>query len=192
VPEIYTSYLQDPFGSMSYVVRASVEPASLAAAVREAVRGVDRAQPVAEFKEMEQIVEEAAAQPRFNSLLLGVFGGTALLLAAAGIYGVMAYAVAQRTHEIGVRMALGAQRGDVFRLIMGQGARLILAGVAFGLVAAFALTRLMRGLLFGVGATDPLTYAGIAIFLTLVAALACYLPARRATKVDPLIALRYE
>jgi putative ABC transport system permease protein len=190
--EIYTSYLQDPFGSMSYVVRTAAEPAGLIPAVREAVRQVDRGVPAAEFKKMEQIVGDAAAQPRFHSLLLGVFGAAALLLAAAGIYGVMAYAVAQRAHEIGVRMALGAQRGDVFRLIMGQGARLVLAGVGIGLVAALALTRLMEGLLFEVAATDPLTYVGIAIFLILVAALACYLPARRATKVDPLIALRYE
>jgi putative ABC transport system permease protein len=190
--EIYTSYLQDPFGSMSYVVRTSAEPSGLVAAVREAVRHVDRNVPPAEFREMEQIVGEAAAEPRFRSLLLGVFGATALLLAAAGIYGVMAYSVAQRTHEIGVRMALGAQRGDVFRLIMGQGARLILAGVACGLAAALALTRLMEGLLYGVSATDPPTYAGIALFLILVAALACYLPARRATRVDPLVALRYE
>jgi putative ABC transport system permease protein len=192
VAEVYTSYLQDPFASMSYVVRTSAEPSGLVPAVREVVRQVDRGVPPAEFKEMERIVDEAAAQPRFHSLLLGVFGATALLLAAAGIYGVMAYSVAQRTHEIGVRVALGARPRDVFRLIMGQGARLILAGVGVGLAAALALTRLMEGLLFGVAATDPLTYAGIAIFLTSVAALACYLPARRATRVDPLIALRYE
>ena len=191
-PEIYTSYLQDPFASMSYVVRTQVDPESLAPAVREAVRQVDKAQPVAEVQEMERIVSQAAAQPRFNSLLLGIFAGVALVLAAAGIYGVMSYAVTQRTHEIGVRLALGAQRRDVFKLIMGHGARLVLAGVAVGLLAALALTRVMEGLLFGVTATDPLTFAGIALFLICVAALACYVPARRATKVDPLIALRYE
>jgi putative ABC transport system permease protein len=191
-PEIYTSYLQDPFAGMSYVVRSQVEPESLAGAVREAVRQIDKAQPVADVRAMEQIVSEASAQPRFNSLLLGVFASVALLLAAAGIYGVMSYGVTQRTHEIGVRLALGAQRGDVFKLIMGEGARLILAGVAIGLAAAFALTRVLASLLFGVTANDPATFAGVALFLFGVAALACYLPARRATRVDPMIALRYE
>jgi predicted permease len=191
-PELYTSFLQDPFAGMSYVVRSSVEPGSLVPSVREVVRQVDRAQPVAEVREMEQIVSEAAARPRFNSLLLGTFASLAMLLAAAGIYGVMSYAVTQRTHEIGVRVALGAQRRDVFKLIMGQGARLVLTGVAVGLLGAFALTRVMAGLLFGVTATDPSTFVGVALFLIGVAALACYLPARRATKVDPLIALRYE
>ncbi|HVG29693.1 MAG TPA: ABC transporter permease [Pyrinomonadaceae bacterium] len=191
-PEIYNSYMQDPFAGMSYVVRAQVEPESLVTAVREAVRQVDKAQPVAEVRELERIVSEAAAQPRFNSLLLAVFAGVALLLAAAGIYGVMSYAVTQRTHEIGVRLALGAQRADVFKLIMGEGARLILAGVGIGLAAALALTRVLAGLLFGVTANDPATFAGVALFLIGVAALACYVPARRATRVDPMIALRYE
>jgi putative ABC transport system permease protein len=191
-PEIYTSYLQDPFAGMSYVVRSQVEPESLVTGVREAVRQIDKTQPVAEVRELEQIVSEASAQPRFNSLLLAVFAAVALLLAAAGIYGVMSYAVSQRTHEIGVRLALGAQRRDVFKLIMGEGARLILAGVGIGLAAALALTRVLAGLLFGVTANDPLTFAGVALFLISVAALACYVPARRATRVDPMVALRYE
>jgi putative ABC transport system permease protein len=191
-PEIYTSSLQDPFAGMSYVVRSPIEKESLIPMVREAVRQVDKAQPVAEVKEMEQMVSEAASQPRFNTLLLGIFACVALLLAAAGIYGVMSYAVTQRTHEIGVRMALGAQTGDVVRLIVGQGIRLTLIGLALGLVCAFALTRVMATLLYGVEPTDPSTFIGGALLLTIVALLACYLPARRATKVDPLIALRYE
>lgn len=191
-PEIYTSYLQDPFAGMSYVVRSQVEPKSLIPAVREAVRQVDKAQPVAEIKEMGQIVSEAAAQPRFNSLLLGIFASMALLLAAAGIYGVMSYAVTQRTHEIGVRVALGAQRRDVLRLIIGQCLRLTLIGLALGLVCAFAMTRGMVTLLYGVKPSDPWTFISGALLFIVVALLACYVPARRATKVDPLIALRYE
>jgi putative ABC transport system permease protein len=192
VPEIYTSYLQDPFAGMSYVVRTAVEPESLVPAVRETVREIDKAQPVAEFKEMEQIVSEVAAQPRFNTLLLGLFAAVALLLAAAGIYGVMSYSVTQRTHEIGLRMALGAQTSDVIRLIVGQCIKLTLAGLALGLVCAYALTRVMAALLYGVSPTDPSTFASGALLLVIVALLACYLPARRASKVDPLVALRYE
>jgi len=191
-PEIYTSYMQDPFAGMSFVVRSQVEPESLIPAVREAVRQVDKAQPVAEVKKMEQIVSEAAAQPRFNSLLLGIFASIALLLAAAGIYGVMSYSVTQRTHEIGVRMALGAQTLDVLKLVVGQCLRLTLVGLALGLICAFALTRVMATLLYGVKPTDPWTFASGALLLTVVALLSCYFPARRATKVDPLVALRYE
>jgi putative ABC transport system permease protein len=190
--EIYTSYLQDPFAGMSFVVRSAVEPESLIPAVRETVRRIDKGQPIAEVREMKQIVSEVAAQPRFNTLLLSLFAGVALLLAAAGIYGVMSYSVTQRTHEIGLRMALGAQTRDVIRLIVGQCVKLTLAGLALGLAAAFALTRVMATLLYGVSPTDPSTFAGCALLLVLVALLACYLPARRATKVDPLVALRYE
>jgi putative ABC transport system permease protein len=191
-PEIYTSYLQDPFAGMSYVVRTTVEPEGLIPSVREAVREVDRAQPVTEFREMEKLVGDAAAQPRFNSLLLAVFAGLSLLLAAAGIYGVMSYGVTQRTREIGLRMALGAQPGDVLKLVVGRGMWLTLVGVGVGLAASFGLTRVMRSLLFGVSDTDPLTFIGVALLLTLVAFIACYIPARRATKVDPTVALRYE
>jgi putative ABC transport system permease protein len=177
---------------MSYVVRTGAEPGGLARAVREAVREIDKAQPVAEVREMEEIVSEAAAQPRFNSLLLGLFAGAALLLAAAGIYGVMSYSVMQRTHEIGVRMALGAQTRDVLRLVVGQCMRLTLVGLAVGLGCAFAATRVMATLLYGVEPTDPWTFAGGALLLASVALLASYLPARRATRVDPLVAFRYE
>ncbi|HEV2864454.1 MAG TPA: ABC transporter permease [Pyrinomonadaceae bacterium] len=191
-PEIYTTYTQDPFVGMTYVVRSAVEPTSLAGAVREAVRQVDKAQPVTEVKTLEQHVGRAAAEPRFNSLLLGLFAGVALLLAAAGIYGVMSYAVTQRLHEIGIRMALGAQGRDVLRLVVGQGMALALIGVGAGLVASLALTRLMRGLLYGVTATDPGTYAVVSLLLTAVALAACLVPARRAMKVDPMVALRHE
>ncbi|MCA1558441.1 MAG: ABC transporter permease, partial [Acidobacteria bacterium] len=191
-PEIYTSYLQDPFANMSYVVRSQVEPESLVPAVREAVRQVDKAQPVADIKEMEQIVSAASAQPRFNTLLLGIFASLALLLAAAGIYGVMSYAVTQRTHEIGVRVALGAQGKDVLRLIIGHGLKLTLIGLALGLVCAVVMTRIMATLLYGVKPTDPWTFTAGALLFIVVALLACYVPARRATKIDPLIALRYE
>jgi putative ABC transport system permease protein len=191
-PEMYTSFLQDPFVSMSYVVRSEVDPEGLVPSIREAVRQVDKAQPVADVKEMDEIVRGAAAQPRFNSLLLGLFASLALLLAAAGIYGVMSYAVTQRTHEIGVRVALGAQARDVLRLIIGQCLKLTLIGLAIGIVGALALSRLMESLLYGVKPTDPWTFmSGVLLFIA-VALLACYVPARRATKIDPLIALRYE
>jgi predicted permease len=191
-PEFYLSALQDTFAGMSIVIRTAIEPASLAPDVRRIVAEVDKSAPVSEVKTMDHIVDESVTQPRFNLFLLGLFGGIALLLSAAGIYGVTAYSVTQRTHEFGIRMALGAQVGDVLKMILGQGMLLIVAGIVVGLVASFALTRLMKSLLFGVSVTDPLTFVAITSLLTLVALLACYIPARRATKVDPLVALRYE
>jgi putative ABC transport system permease protein len=191
-PEFYLSALQDTFAGMSVVVRTAVEPASLAPDVRRIVAEVDKSAPVSEVKTMEHIVSESVTQPRFNLFLLGLFGGIALLLSAAGIYGVTAYSVTQRTHEFGIRMALGAQVGDVLRMILGQGMLLIVAGIVVGLVASFALTRLMKSLVFGVSVTDPLTFVAITLLLSVVALIACYIPARRATKVDPLVALRYE
>jgi putative ABC transport system permease protein len=192
LPEFYTSSLQDSFSNMFVVVRTSVEPTSVAAAVRRAPAEVDKSASVSDVKTMEHIVNDAVTQPRFNLFLLGLFSGIALLLSAAGIYGVTAYSVTQRTHEFGIRMALGAQVGDVLRMIIRQGMLLISAGIAIGLIASFALTRLLRTLLFGVSVTDPLTFVAITLLLALVALLACYIPARRATKVDPLVALRYE
>jgi putative ABC transport system permease protein len=191
-PEIYTAAWQDAFAGMTFVIRSSVEPASLAAAVRQAAREVDPAQPVSDLRTMESVVVGAVTQPRFNLTLLGLFGGLALSLSAAGIYGVTSYAVAQRAQEIGVRKALGAQNADVLRLVIRQGMASVLPGVVIGLVIAFAATRVMKSLLFGVSATDPLTFAAIALSLTLVALLACWIPARRAAKVDPMIALRCE
>jgi putative ABC transport system permease protein len=191
-PEFYLSSLQDTFTNMFVVIRTSVEPTSVAAAVRRAPAEVDKSAAVSDVRTMEHIVNDAVTQPRFNLFLLGLFSGIALLLSAAGIYGVTAYGVTQRTHEFGIRMALGAQVSDVLKMIIRQGMVLISVGIAVGLLASFALTRLLRTLLFGVSVTDPLTFVVITLLLTLVALLACYIPARRATTVDPLVALRYE
>jgi putative ABC transport system permease protein len=191
-PELYFSSKQISFPKMAVVLRSTVDPESLAPALRQAVAEVDRTVPVADVRTMEHIVSESVTQPRFNLFLLGLFGAIALMLSAAGIYGVTAYTVTQRTHEMGIRLALGAQVSDVLKLVLGQGIAVIGIGLVVGLAAAFALMRLMRSLLFGVGENDPLTFAAITVVLFLVALLACYVPARRATKVDPLIALRYE
>ena len=189
---IYDCSLQRPWLSSAFVVRAAGDPAALAGAAQAAVREVDRGRAAAEVKTMEQILAEGVAQPLFYTQLLSAFALVALLLAAVGVYGVMSYSAAQRTHEIGVRIALGARGRDVVRMVVGQGMALALAGVGLGLAGAFALTRILSGLLYGVSATDPATFAGVALLLAAVALLACYLPARRATKVDPVVALRYE
>jgi putative ABC transport system permease protein len=192
-PEAYVSYLQVPTPIMSLIVRAAAgEPLQLAPSVRQAIAQVDKDQPLADVKPLAAWLDESVARQRFNLWLLAVFAVVALLLAASGIYGVISYAVTERTHEIGIRVALGAQRQDVLRLVVGQGLALTLAGVGVGVVGALALTRWMTELLFGVTPTDPLTYVGVAALLVSVALLACYLPARRATKVDPMIALRCE
>jgi len=192
LPEVYLSSYQDAFAGMSFVIRAQIEAAGLVTAAREAAQDVDRAQPVAEIRTMEDIVSESVTQPRFNATLLGIFGGIALILSAAGIYGVTSYTVTQRTHEIGVRMAVGAKETDVLRLMMRQGMKPAVFGLTIGLAAAIALTWLMKSLLFGVSATDTVTFAALALLLLSVALVACYFPARRATKVDPLVALRHE
>jgi len=191
-PEIYQSSLQSPQDAMTIVTRTSVDPRTLIGPVREQLRALDRSLPVYEVKTIREVLEESLARERFVTLLLVVFAALALVLAAVGVYGVMAYSVAQRTHEIGVRVALGAQNRDVLKLVLWQGTRLTLTGVGSGVVASLALTRLMGRLLFGVSATDPATFVAIAFLLTVVALLACYVPARRATKVDPMVALRYE
>jgi putative ABC transport system permease protein len=153
---------------------------------------MDRDQPMANVATMEQLVSDSYSRSRFTMIVLAIFAAVALLLAAVGVYGVIAYTVAQRTNEIGIRVAMGAQRRDVLRLILGQGSRLIFVGVALGITAGLLVTRLMSGLLFGISATDPETFAGVALLLSAVALLACYMPARRAMQVDPLVALRYE
>ena len=191
-PELYFANKQNPFVNMAIVVRSTVEPGSLAPALRQAVAEVNQSVPVSEVKTMEHIVSESVTQPRFNLFLLGLFSGIALLLSAAGIYGVTAYSVTQRTHELGIRFALGAQVRDVLKMVLGQGMAVIAVGLVIGLAAAFALLRLMKSLLFGISENDPLTFVAITLVLLLVALLACYIPARRAAKVDPLVALRYE
>ncbi|HKP14391.1 MAG TPA: ABC transporter permease, partial [Blastocatellia bacterium] len=191
--QMYLPYVQFQwFVPRQLVVKTDVEPASLAAAVSKAVWELDKDQPVSDVRTMEEVLSNSIARQRFSTLLLGIFAALALLLAAVGIYGVMSYAVAQRTREIGIRMALGAQAGGVVRLVIGQGLKLASAGVVLGLAGALLLTRLMSSLLFGVSATDPLTLATISLVLVGVALLASYIPARRAAKVDPLTALRYQ
>jgi len=174
------------------MIRAGADPLALVSAVQDAIQKIDRDQPIFRVTTMTRNLRDITAQRRFLALLLGLFAVAALALAAIGLSGVIGYSVSQRTHELGVRMALGAQAGDVLRLIISQGLKLALLGVALGLLTAFALTRWMETLLFGVRPTDPLTFAMITIVLTLVALLACYIPARRATKVDPMVALRNE
>jgi len=191
-PTYYLPATQAPFQAMTILVRTRNDPTTLVAALRNAVQTIDPTLPVTNIRTLDQIVSDSIAQPRLNMLLMGLFGGLALLLAAVGIYGLLSYAVTERTREIGTRMALGAQVPDVLRLVLRQGMTLALIGEAIGLVGAFALTRVIRGLLFGVAPTDVTTFLAVAAVLTSVSLLACYFPARRAAKVDPLVALRYE
>jgi putative ABC transport system permease protein len=198
--EIYTPYKQVPAESFAAANRSlwlavkttGDDPTSLAPAIRNEVSQIDRDQPISNVGTMEQIVAATVAPQKFATWLLAVFAACAMLLAAVGIYGVMAYSVTQRTHEIGIRMALGAGRQDVLRMVVSQGMKLAFIGVALGLAGAFALTRLMSSLLYGVSATDPFTYGGVSVLLAAVALLACLIPARKATRVDPMVALRYE
>jgi putative ABC transport system permease protein len=191
-PEIYVTHAQFPRNSMTLVVRADSDPNRLIGAIRNEVQQLDNELPVFNVKTLDQYLSASVAEPRFNTLLIGSFAGLALLLTAIGLYGVMSYAVTQRTHEIGIRMALGARPRDVLRLIIGQGMGMAVIGMGIGIAAAYGLTRVMASLLYGVSATDPTTFAVVIALLTVVALLACYIPARRATKVDPMVALRYE
>jgi putative ABC transport system permease protein len=191
-PQMYEAYSQAPGIFATVVVRTTVEPMSLAEPVRQAVWKVDGDQPMWKVRTLESLIDRSTANKRFLMVLMGVFAALALALTVIGLYGVMSYAVSQRTQEIGVRMALGAGARNIHRMVLRQGMTLVLIGVAFGLAASWLLTRLMANLLFGVSATDLLTFVSISSLLTIVALLACWIPARRAMKVDPIIALRYE
>jgi putative ABC transport system permease protein len=191
-PQMYAAYAQSPTSGMTLVTRAAAEPLSLVPAIRGELVAIDKDQPLYNVRTMEQVLWESVARQRFNMLLITIFAGIGLILAAVGIYGVISYSVTQRTHEIGIRMALGAQSIDVLKMVLGQGLLLAVVGIGVGIGAALLLTRVMASLLFGVSATDPLTFLVISLLLTTVALLACYIPARRAMRVDPMIALRHE
>ncbi|HXI74537.1 MAG TPA: ABC transporter permease, partial [Pyrinomonadaceae bacterium] len=192
VAEMYMPFAQQPESSTALMIRTTNNPESVAAAVRHEVQALDKTQLVHSVRTLDSVMSEAIATPRFRTSLLSVFAVVALILAIVGIYGVMSYAVTQRTHEIGIRMALGAQATDVLKLLVRNGMGPVLLGVMLGLAGAVGLTRLMVSLLFGVTPTDALTLTLVSIGLILVALIACCIPARRATKVDPLVALRYE
>jgi putative ABC transport system permease protein len=191
-PEMFMPHLQTPYGSMTYVVRTASDPATLVAAVKNEVWAVSKDQPFSSVSTIEQLVSRTLAERRFNLLLLGSFALIALVLASVGIYGLMSFSTSQRTHEIGIRMALGASHREVLRLVFREGVALTAMGLAIGWLAAFALTRILSSMLFGVSAMDPLTFIAVSTILATVALIACYIPARRATKVDPMVALRYE
>jgi len=194
--EMYLPYQQikdfEFYAPRDLVIRTTVDPLSIVAAARSEIHQVDPAQPISNVRTMDEVLGEETASRSLAMTLLTIFAALALLLATLGIYGVLAYFVVQHTQEIGVRVALGAQRHDILKLVLRKGMTLTVLGVGIGLGVAFALTRLMASLLYGVSTTDPLTYAAIALLLTVVALVACYLPARRATKVDPMVALTYE
>ena len=191
-PGYFLPAAQMPFNQMTLIVRTTNDPHSVITAVQNEVHAMDNELPIFNVKTMDDYISATVAGPRFNATLLVIFAGVALILTIVGLYGVMSYSVAQRTNEIGIRMALGAQTSDVLRLIVSQGFKLVLIGLGIGLVGAFGLMRVIASLLFGVTTKDPLTFAAVAVLLALVALLACYIPARRATRLDPLNALRYE
>jgi putative ABC transport system permease protein len=191
-PNMYVPYAQNSWRSMFLVIRATDDPARLASAVRSEVSAIDKTPPVFNVKTLEQSIDERISPKRLATFLIGFFAIIALLLAAVGLYAVMSYAVTQRTHEIGIRMALGAQAGDIFKLVVGQGFMLTAIGLTLGLAGAFLMTRAMAQILYNVTASDPLTFIGVSLLLAAVALFACYIPARKATKVDPMVALRYE
>jgi putative ABC transport system permease protein len=191
-PTFYAPFRQEDAVALNLIVRTAADSAALLPALRARILAADKFTAITRVRTLEDLVSASVAQPRFYALLLALFAGIALTLAVIGIYGVMTYAVSHRTHEIGIRMALGAEASRIVRMIVGQGVLLIGVGVLLGLLAARGLTGVLRDLLFGVQPTDPVTFALIASGLALAALLACWIPARRATKVDPLIALRCE
>jgi putative ABC transport system permease protein len=191
-PQMYLPILQQPPDAAFLVIHSTQNPTVVSPALRGIVRAVDKNEPISSVTTMEQLISQSVTAPRFRTLLLGIFAGLAFLLAVVGIYGIVSYSVSQRTHEIGVRMALGAERRDVLGLVVGHGMGVTLIGIGVGLAASFGLTRLLSSFLFGVRPTDPLTFVIVAAIFIIVALLASYIPARRATKVDPIVALRYE
>jgi predicted permease len=191
-PTVYWPHPELVMSGMTILVRASSDPLALLSTIRNQLQQLDPELPMAAVATMDQLLADSLSRSRFTMLLLGIFAAVALVLAAVGIYGLIAYSVTQRTQELGIRIALGAERHDVLRLVLTEGTRLTLLGVAIGVLAAIAFSRLLSTLLFGVSATDPLTFASVAVLLAVVALAACYIPARRATKVDPMVALRYE
>jgi putative ABC transport system permease protein len=190
--QVYLPYAQNRVFDLTLLVRADVEPISLVSAVRSAVLVVDKDQPVSEIATMEEVLADSVAGKKFSTVLLFIFGAGALMLAAIGIYGVIAYSVSQRTSEFGIRLALGAQKSDVLGMVLRQGLGLVCGGIVLGLIGAVALTHLLASLLFGVSTTDLVTFSAVPIILGVVALLASYIPAWRATRVDPMNALRYE
>jgi predicted permease len=191
-PEMYVPYSQDAPAAISIVVRAAANPMNLSAALRDRANAVDKDVTLSAVTSMDDVLGASVSQPRFSSQLLGVFAAVALLLATIGLYGLMAYSITERRNEIGIRMALGAQRRDILRIVLGEGGKMVLLGVALGLIASLVLTRLMTSMLFAVSPTDPLTFVAVVVVLLGVALLACWIPARRAMRVDPMVALRYE
>src|SRR6185436_10298896 len=190
--EMFLTLGQDTFRSGFLIVRSNAGTETMVPSLRAAVLAIDKNMAIYNIKTMEKVVSDSIAQPRFNMVLLAIFAGLALILASVGIYGVMSYSVTQRTQELGVRMALGAQRRDIFSLVLKQGIILALIGVAIGLAGAIGLSKALASVLYGISATDPVTFILVAVIMVAVALVACFFPARKATKVDPLTAMRYE
>jgi hypothetical protein len=191
-PGVYVTYMQSPIVGDSLLARGIGDPTLLTKAIESAVWQINKNQPLTDIKTLEEIKTDSVASNRLRTMLLGIFAGIALLLAVVGIYGVISYSVSQRTHEMAIRAALGARAADLLKLVIGKAMLLAAAGLALGLIASFGLTRLLASLLFNTSPTEPATLAAVGAVLSLAALLACYLPARRATKIDPMVALRYE